>query len=253
MSKPEVTMVLTSCGRVDLLQQTIESFEKFNTYPIKRTIITEDSCDPEVYQKVRDLYGDRFEIWANEEKKGQIKSIVDAYDTIDTDYIFHCEDDWQFVRRGFIEESLEILESDQAILQPFLESIEDANIASDSVDLFKFETKVDLQETSYLTFSVADGWEWGFFSFKPGLRRKSDYDSIGGYSRFTNELDIGCWYKSKGFKCVVINPPAVINTGHERHVADPTRIWPKRRKAGKPKGIQRLIKHFKNLFTTGKW
>ncbi|SCA55820.1 conserved hypothetical protein [Candidatus Terasakiella magnetica] len=253
MSQPEVTFVLTSCGRVDLLQKTIESFEKQNTYPIKRAIITEDSCDPEVYQQVQDLFGDRFEIWANKEKKGQIKSIVDAYASIDTPYIFHCEDDWEFTRPNFIEESMAILESNPKILQPFLESIEDANIATESVELFKAEDKVELESTSYLTFSVAEGWEWGFFSFKPGLRRKSDYDLINGYARFTNELDIGCVYKEQEFYCVVLDPPAMINTGHERHVADPTRIWPKRRKAGKEKGLRRLAKHVKRLFREGKW
>ncbi|WP_135080729.1 glycosyltransferase [Terasakiella sp. SH-1] len=253
MSQPEVTFVLTSCGRVDLLQQTITSFEKYNTYPIKRAIITEDSCDDNVYQQVEELFGDRFEIWANKEKKGQIKSIVDAYATIDTPYIFHCEDDWEFTRSGFIEESLKILETEPKILQPFLESIADANIATESVELFKEEKKIDINGASYLTFSIAEGWEWGFFSFKPGLRRKSDYDLIKGYARFTNELDIGCCYKEQDFYCVVLDPPAMINTGHERHVADPTRIWPKRRKAGKEKGLKRLQKHLRRLVTEGKW
>jgi hypothetical protein len=69
MSKPEVTFILTSCGRVDLLKTTIETFEKFNTYPIKRGIITKDSCDEDIYRQVRDLFGDRYEIWTNETKK----------------------------------------------------------------------------------------------------------------------------------------------------------------------------------------
>ena len=29
----EVTFALTSCGRMDLLQQTVDSFIKFNEYP----------------------------------------------------------------------------------------------------------------------------------------------------------------------------------------------------------------------------
>ena len=31
----QVTVVLTSCGRADLLKKTIETFLQFNTYPIK--------------------------------------------------------------------------------------------------------------------------------------------------------------------------------------------------------------------------
>lgn len=253
MTQPDVTFILTSCGRVDLLQQTIESFEKHNTYPIKRAIITEDSCDVDVYAKVKDLFGDRYEIWCNEEKKGQIKSIVDAYATIDTPYIFHCEDDWEFLRPGFIEESIAILEHDPKILQALLETIEDANLATDSVELFRLKERHEIDGAKFQSFSVADGWEWGYFSFKPSLKRKADYDLIDGYARFTNELDISCLYKEKGFYCVVLDPAAMVNTGHERHVADPTRIWPKRRKAGKPKGLKRLGRHFQRLFTEGKW
>lgn len=253
MSQPEVTFVLTSCGRVDLLQKTIESFEKFNSYPIKRGIITEDSCDEEIYKQVRDLFGDRYEIWANEEKKGQIKSIVDAYASIDTPYIFHCEDDWEFTRPGFVEESMAILQHDPNIIQAWLENRESANAATDSVELFTFMDQTDIDGASYNKMKVADGWEWGYFSFRPGLKRKSDYDKIDGYARFTNEVDISCTYRDLGYYCVILSEPASIDLGADRRVHDPTRIWPKRRKHGKPTGIKRLLGHFKRLFTEGKW
>ena len=35
-----------------------------------------------------------------------IKSIDSVYSTIDTEYIFHCEDDWEFYDSSFIEKSL---------------------------------------------------------------------------------------------------------------------------------------------------
>ncbi len=253
MSQPEVTFVLTSCGRVDLLQKTIESFEKFNSYPIKRGIITEDSCDEAVYAQVRDLFGDRYEIWANEEKKGQIKSIVDAYATIDTPYIFHCEDDWEFIRPGFVEESMAILQHDPNIIQAWLENRDSANAATNSVELFTFLDQTDIDGASYHKMKVADGWEWGYFSFRPGLKRKSDYDKIDGYARFTNEVDISCTYRDLGYYCVILSEPASIDLGSDRRVHDPTRIWPKRRKHGKPTGLKRLFGHFKRLVTEGKW
>jgi hypothetical protein len=254
MNQPEVTFVLTSCGRVDLLQKTIESFEKFNTYPIKRGIITEDSCDPEVYEQVRNLFGDRYEIWANETKKGQIKSIVDAYATIDTPYIFHCEDDWEFIRSGFMEESIAILEHDPKIMQSWLEDRASANAAgNDKTQLFTFVDRTDIKGASYDKIKVAEGWEWGHFSFRPGLKRKSDYDLIGGYSNYTNEVDIDCSYRDLGFYCVIMAQPATIDLGANRRLPDPTRIWPNRRKHGKPTGLKRLIGHFKRLFKEGKW
>lgn len=41
----EVTLVITSCGRFDLLKRTLDSFFEKNTYPIKKIIITEDSTE----------------------------------------------------------------------------------------------------------------------------------------------------------------------------------------------------------------
>jgi len=252
-SEKEVTFILTSCGRVDLLEKTLNSFEKYNTYPIKRAIITEDSCDPDVYAQVRALFGDRYEILANESKKGQIKSITDAYETIDTPYVFHCEDDWEFTRSGFIEESFEVLDHDPKIIQAWLESQASANSATNNIALFTFSDTVALKNTSFHKMNVAEGWEWGYFSFRPSLKRMADYHHIGGYEKFTNELDISCTYRELGYYCVILETPVTIDLGTERHVSDPTRIWPKRRKSGKPKGIKRLWGHIKRLLTEGKW
>ena len=35
-------MVITSCGRQDLLERTLDSFLRYNTHPIKEFIIMED-------------------------------------------------------------------------------------------------------------------------------------------------------------------------------------------------------------------
>jgi hypothetical protein len=38
----DVTLVLTSCGRQDLLERTLDSFFVYNTYPIREFIVIED-------------------------------------------------------------------------------------------------------------------------------------------------------------------------------------------------------------------
>ena len=72
----KVTFVLTSCGRLDLLEQTLNSFLRYNNYPIERYIIVEDSADIEVYEKCKELnerFGNIFEFIFNEEKLGQTR------------------------------------------------------------------------------------------------------------------------------------------------------------------------------------
>ena len=92
-----------------------------------------------------------------------------------------------------------------------------------------------------------DGWEWGYFSFRPGVKRMSDYNLIGGYEKYKNELDIGVTYKKKGFYTVIIEDPAVEDIGLDRTIIDPTRKWPNRRKTNAPKGLKRLWKHIKKM------
>lgn len=249
MSKPEVTFILTSCGRVDLLKTTIETFEKFNTYPIKRGIITEDSCDEEVYRQVRELFGDRYEIWANETKKGQIKSIVDAYATVDTPYIFHCEDDWEFTRPGFIEESFEILNSNPNITQVWLRSAENLNR---DITYFTFGEIEEVGAYKFRKVIPTANYEWGAFSFNPGIKRLSDYKKVN-YDGCLSEMDINIRYRNAGYFCVLSETPGVEHTGDERRLHDPTRKWEKRRKPGKPKGLKRLWSHIHRLFSKGKW
>lgn len=243
MTQPDVTFVLTSCGRVDLLQRTIESFEKYNTYPIKRGIITEDSCDPEVYKQVKDLFGDRYEIWGNETKKGQIKSIIDAYETIDTPYVFHCEDDWDFFKEGFIEEAFAILSHDPKITQVFLRTPADLNRHKD------YFTFGELQEVEGFQFRdvITNGeFEWGYFSFNPGLKRMSDYDLLDGFANCSCELDVSIRYREAGYRCVIAEKSGVVHSGDERGLEDPTRVWTQRRKPNKPKGLKRLWWHIKH-------
>ena len=40
----DITMVITSCNRSKLLEKTLESFIKYNIYPIKDIFIIDDSC-----------------------------------------------------------------------------------------------------------------------------------------------------------------------------------------------------------------
>ena len=95
-----------------------------------------------------------------------------------------------------------------------------------------------------------DGWEWGYFSFRPGVKRIYDYNLIGGYSDYKNELDIGVSYKKLGYYTVIIEDPAVIDIGLDQTIFDPTRKWPTRRKTNAPKGLKRLWKHIKKILSS---
>ena len=241
--KEKMSFVLTSCGRVDLLDRTLKSFFKYNTYPLESKYLTEDSVDKSVYQKIEKKWGKKIKPLFNYKKKGQITSIVDAYKLIKTPYIFHCEDDWIYTRKNFIQDSLKILEYDNKIIQVWLESKKSAS----RLDIFRYGPLLKYKGVGFRKVYCKEGWEWGYFSFRPGVKRMSDYNLIGGYQKFKNELDIGVSYKKLGFYTVIIEIPAVEDIGLDQTIFDPTRKWPNRRKTNAPTGLKRLWKHFKNL------
>ena len=239
----KITFVLTSCGRIELLNKTLESFFKFNDYALEKMYLVEDSFNQNVYSEIKKRWGKKLTLLFNEKKKGQIKSIVETYKLVKTPLIFHCEDDWLYTRKNFIQDCLKIMDSDEKIIQVWLESKESAS----RLDIFEYGPLQKVGNVGFRKVFCKEGWEWGYFSFRPGIKRLSDYNLIGGYDNFKNELDIGVEYKKRGYYTVIIENPAVIDIGDDHHVSDVTRKWPKRRKAGAPTGLKRLWKHLKSF------
>lgn len=241
--KDKMTFVLTSCGRTELLNKTLESFFSMNTFKLEKYYLVEDSVNEEVYRSIKNKWDKKIDLLFNKEKKGQIKSIVETYKKIKTPYIFHCEDDWIYTRKKFIEDSLEIMKTDEKIIQVWLESKESAS----RLDIFSYGPLLKYKGIGFRRVFCKEGWEWGHFSFRPGVKRMSDYNLISGYQSYKNELDIGVSYKSYGFYTVIIEKPAVKDIGLDQTIFDPTRKWPKRRKTNAPTGLKRLWKHLKKF------
>ena len=119
----EVTLFITSCGRPDLLKKTLESFLKFNTYPIKEAVIVEDSGILNSIDFVHELCTlFPCTVIYNEKRLGQMASMELGVKHIKTPYTFHCEDDWIFYDYSFIETSLDILKSNEKISMVFIRS-----------------------------------------------------------------------------------------------------------------------------------
>ncbi len=216
ISTPSITFVLTSCGRFDLLADTISSFLAFNTAPIARYVIVEDSGDAAV-RDVLGFFGVKFELTLNDPPLGQMKSIDLAYAGVETPYIFHCEDDWRFFRSGFIEESLLLLERVERI------SAVICRREGQNPDHDKLVHSAGVRRTRDVEFRqpALDAHElWGGYSFNPGLRRLADYRRIGSFSACGHEFEASQWFKRNGMGIAILEHPACETTGHGRHVRD---------------------------------
>lgn len=180
-----VTVVLTSCGRIYELKKTIASFNKFNTFPIHEFIIAEDSGNKAVHSEIKKLYPDYTHIF-HPKNIGLVNNIDSGYARVKTPYIFHCEDDWEFTRPGFIEKSLEILLLEPKIMQVWIRALGDTNghpIEPKSYYAGNTEYK--------LVANNVDKGKWHGFTWNPGLRRMADYEIVGPFGRVTPDLKAG--------------------------------------------------------------
>lgn len=246
----DVTFFLTSCKRHDLLKICLESFAEHNTYPIKRGIIIEDS--DQSIEWCRDILPfEQLDLINTGGRKGQIRNIDRCYAMIDTKYVFHCEDDFQFIRSGFIEPSIKILEHDpkciNVMLTGYERSWEDPN--DTHYQILDQERKPiadrerELDGLKYFKMNNPIIGEWGFgFTFQPSVHRVDDWRRYGGYENILQktaawanlfdggqtERNLARHYINEGFETYQLAGPDhledgyVISTGHLRHVPLPT-------------------------------
>lgn len=208
----EVTVCLTSTGRWDLLRITIESFLKFNTYDIKRFIVNDDSGEPVPVDLQVEF---DFIHWYSVAHKNQISSLDYLWSQVSTPYAFTMEDDWEFLKEGFIEKSLKILEADPTILQVWLMQPEPHNVSP-----------IDWSGAYGVFKRTPDLWAW--HRFNPSLKRKADYDLIAPFSKHTewnpakpwkSEADISKVYHKLGFSAAILPASYIRHLGQNRHIS----------------------------------
>lgn len=194
-----VTVVITSCGRFELLKKTMTSLLKYADEPFYRIIVVDNSTDPSTEQHLSNISKElNVPIYAliNEQNIGQVSSIDLAYSFVDTEYIFHCEDDWEFFDTGFIGQSKQLLEE-----MPNVASV-NLRVRFDDVHGSMHPISELLTTKSglpYHQYQVNYLNVWHGFSWNPGLRRKSDYDKVKPYKQYGDESGVGRAYKDLGF------------------------------------------------------
>jgi hypothetical protein len=194
-SENDITLVVTSCGRYDLLARTLESLYLCNDYPFAGVLIAED--------------------W---ERIGLVKSVDRAYSRVETPLVFHCEDDWLFYSGGFMEQSLEILEHNPTAIQVWLRAHNDTN---HHPVIYPAAYPFPILDPNY-NRGGEPIHEWGGFSWNPGLRRLDDWKKIGGYAKYQwpgeNSADaerrISQLYRDLGYVAAILPDEA----GYVKHI-----------------------------------
>jgi len=210
----DTTFVLTSCARFDLLAETMLTFCERNTAPIARYLVVEDSGDASV-RNVLGALPVAIEFLVNDPPLGQMASIDRAYAAVGTPYVFHCEDDWRFLRGGFIEESRALLDARDDVSVVVARRMgqnptHDAIVATAPVErVGGVDARIPALDAHPL---------WGGYTFNPGLRRLDDWRRLGAFASMRHESETSAWFKARGMRCAYLESPAYETTGQLRHV-----------------------------------
>jgi hypothetical protein len=228
MNAPDYTLVITACNRADLLAVTLDSFfDHAVTVPAK-VVVVEDSGSVNVNSRVMAAWFNcpvPFEWIDTGGRRNQLAAIDDAYSKVETELIFHCEEDWRFLHPGFIDISADIIAREPKVCMVGLRGTDFAHRRTERTVM------VPEHVPPYTYHFLQTHWKqmWHGFSFNPGMRRLSDWRALGPYAAKVNfnparpmlsEAAVGQVYFDNGFTASVIAGPAwVEHTGRGRHVA----------------------------------
>jgi hypothetical protein len=209
---PTVSLFLTSCNRPHLLRKTLESFVKYNTYPIEYGVIVEDSGLQGINDFAHSIVPFPLKIVYADARRGQMKSIENGLQYLNTDYVFHCEEDWEFYGYGFIEESMRILKKNSKITSVWLRSQED------------IKTRYNMPISAYDDYYIV-GPNIGNFSWNPGLRTIEVQKMFTPYGedKLLTICEGGLDRAFRALGMMSAMPPRV--EGYVRHIGWDDHVW----------------------------
>lgn len=209
-------VVVTSCGRFDLLRASLASLVAHLDVAPRRILVIEDSGDPGVAAALAGLDGP-FSVVVNERRLGQMASIDKAYALLEAPFVFHTEDDWLFERSGFIAESAALLRARADVSMVGLRPRAELN------PLIRDMPEETLAGVRHFALDPARHPEYFSYSFNPGLRRLADARAVGPFDRLGGEEDVSYAFKTRGLRIANLAVPACRHIGDDRHVEDPTK------------------------------
>ena len=233
----DVTICITSCGRIDLLEQTLASFQRYNKGG--RYLLSEDSTDSDVIETITNRYPE-MKVLSGNERLGLMGSIDRLYSVVETSYIFHLEDDWAFEGPVQWDAAKEILSARKDVanvsVRMFGEIKEKFRDASDPDMALDQEFRV-MRSNAHPEFF---GW-----STNPGLIHRDLYRQYAPFRRLMHD-QMSELIKREGRVVTFLLPGVARHIGHGRNVTDPT--MPARPKSRLGKWIRGIKK---KLYYTG--
>lgn len=217
MVTEQITAVITSCGRMRQLARLLESYRHFVDYPIARLIMIEDAGDARAHGAA-EAAGVTAEIHLAPRRVGQLASIDRAYAMVKTPWILHLEDDYVFLRTGYVQDALAVLQADPRI------SMASGRAWGDRFNGVAVPiTRVGGVAVRLPPRSAHPSW-FGY-AFHTGLRRRAEWERFGPFAPYRREWDVSYAMKRAGLRMAYLANPAYRDDdlGEPSAVSDPAR------------------------------
>jgi GT2 family glycosyltransferase len=201
-ARPRVTLTITSCRRLELFEQTVDSFLTCceDVQRIGRFVCVDDGSSPADRRRMQQRYPFFEFVWKERAEKGHARSMNLLLEMLDSPYWLHLEDDWRFlVPAPYVERGLAVLRDDRRIGQVLFnrnygETLECREIRGGLVrwtarERQRYRVHVHEQPgTSAFDAAVAalgegartNAW-WPHFSLRPSLMRTAAIRAAGPF------------------------------------------------------------------------
>ena len=224
-SFPMITFTITTCKRLDLFIETMNSFLNCCTDLdlIDYWFCVDDNSSESDRIKMKELFPFFTFYFKTEKEKGHSKSMNIIYDNLNTPYFFHLEDDWKFfVEKQYITDCLDILKEDNNYGQCLINKnyAETANCMKISGG----EIHHTVLNTRYLIHEFCENqtdWErfykkhgncfncayWSHYSLRPSLCKTSVFKNIGKFNEKDShfEREYSNRYYNQGYRSVFLD------------------------------------------------
>jgi len=191
---------ITSCGRPDLLERTIESFirmnfRKFLSSSGRFNIVVHEDSNPVVLpnENTMNYISELIETRGI----GQHKSIEAFLERCDDEFYIHLEEDWNFENNNdWIRSAIEIMQNDKSIIKVICRI--------DSEHPCIHNKKITLQSGEICEYGILtewtgpDGIHWPGFTWNPGVTRPKYLKKAMPFGR--KEQDVAWQIDSMGYR-----------------------------------------------------
>ena len=212
ISLPEVTLVVFACeGREHLLRDTLTSFNKCMPYHFSSCILAIDGT-----YDLSNLTNHNFDfLIQNIERKGYVRSIINALNCIETEFFFWLEEDWLFSEKINLYEFMPLLQSNPKWVQIRLSKTAPLTVDEKAFNLgegvfksiYGFSANPCLCRTTLI--------RQGFYELQQTSR-----DVSLGFEEFLSQC-----YQSQNMACVVVDPGESRAISHSGYLESTPRQW----------------------------